>query len=154
LTVWADRSGAQIHSPAGVKDPAAVAYSSLEYAKAHKMDLVIVDTAGRLHTQQHLMEELKKVKRVLSKVIATAPHETLIVVDANTGQNAQVQAQNFHQALTLSGVILTKMDGTAKGGVVLGIVDALDVPVLFIGVGEAIEDLRPFSPKEFVESIV
>lgn len=154
LAVWAKRSGTEIFISNQTKDPAAVSYSGLEYAKAHGFDLVIIDTAGRLHTQDHLMEELKKVKRVLSKLEPSAPDETILVVDANNGQNALAQAKTFNEALGLTGVILTKMDGTSKGGVVFGIVDEMGLPIPFIGVGEAIDDLRPFSAKEFVESII
>ena len=154
LKVWSERSGCEIHIQNETKDPAAVAYSGLEKAKAEGFDLVIVDTAGRLHTQEHLMEELKKVKRVMPKVLEDTPHETLLVLDANSGQNALVQAQNFHSALELSGVALTKLDGTSKGGVAFGLVWELGVPIRYIGVGEALEDLRVFEPQKFVDSIL
>jgi len=154
ISVWAKRAGVELFNPDGVKDPAAVAFAGLEKAKSQKFGLVIVDTAGRLHTQTPLMEELKKLKRVMAKVIPTAPHETLLVVDANSGQNAQVQARQFHEALGLSGVIVTKLDGTAKGGVVLGIVDELKLDIPLIGVGEGVDDLRDFSAQEFVDSIL
>jgi fused signal recognition particle receptor len=117
-------------------------------------DIVIVDTAGRLHTQTNLMEELKKMKRVMAKVIPEAPHETLIVLDANSGQNALHQAREYHKAVDLTGVILTKMDGTAKGGVAVGLAHELKIPIRLIGIGEKIGDLRPFSVKEFIDSIL
>ena len=154
LKVWTERAQVEIFSPDGVKDPSAVAYDAIAKAKAQGYDVVIIDTAGRLHTQANLMEELKKMKRVMGKVIAEAPHETLIVLDANSGQNALLQAKEFHQALILSGVILTKMDGTAKGGVAVGIANELKIPIRLIGVGEKIGDLRPFSSKDFADSIL
>lgn len=153
LKVWTERAQVEIFSPAGVQDPAAVAYEAVSRAKAHGCEIVIIDTAGRLHTQVNLMEELKKVKRVMSKLIPEAPHEVLIVLDANSGQNALVQAQQFHEALTLTGAILTKMDGTAKGGVAVGLAYELKIPIKLMGVGEKIQDLRPFSHQEFVDSI-
>lgn len=154
LKVWSERSGCEIHLQPETKDPAAVTYSGLEKAVAGNFDLVIVDTAGRLHTQDHLMEELKKVKRVMPKIVTDAPHETLLVLDANSGQNALLQAQNFHEALDLSGVALTKLDGTSKGGVAFGLVWELGIPIRYIGVGESIDDLRAFEPKSFVDSIL
>lgn len=154
LKVWTDRAQVEIYSPVGVSDPSAVAYEALIKAKAQGYDVVIVDTAGRLHTQTNLMDELKKMKRVMSKVMASMPQETLIVLDANSGQNALLQAKEFHQALGLTGVILTKMDGTAKGGVAVGLANELQIPIRLIGVGEKIGDLRPFSAKEFVDSIL
>ncbi|MEZ0392984.1 MAG: signal recognition particle-docking protein FtsY [Pseudobdellovibrionaceae bacterium] len=154
LKTWTERAQVEIFSPPGVTDPSAVAFDAVSHAKAKGYDVVIVDTAGRLHTQANLMEELKKMKRVITKVIPDAPHEVLIVLDANSGQNALVQAREFNQALQLTGVVLTKMDGTAKGGVAVGLAHELKVPIRFIGVGEKIGDLRPFSAKEFVESIL
>lgn len=154
LKTWTDRAQVEIFSPPGVTDPSAVAFDALAKAKAGGYDVVIVDTAGRLHTQVNLMEELKKMKRVMAKAIPEAPHEILIVLDANSGQNALVQAREFNQALQLTGVVLTKMDGTAKGGVAVGLANELQVPIRFIGIGEKIGDLRPFSAKEFVESIL
>lgn len=154
LKVWTDRAQVEIYSPVGVTDPSAVAFEALTKAKAQGYDVVIVDTAGRLHTQTNLMDELKKMKRVMAKVAAPMPHETLIVLDANSGQNALLQAKEFHQALGLTGVILTKMDGTAKGGVAVGLANELQIPIRLIGVGEKIGDLRPFSAKEFVNSIL
>jgi fused signal recognition particle receptor len=154
LKSWTERAEVEIFSPPGVTDPSAVAFDAIAKAKAQNYDVVIVDTAGRLHTQANLMEELKKMKRVMSKVIANAPHETLIVLDANSGQNALLQAKQFHEAIGLTGVVLTKMDGTAKGGVAVGLANELQIPIRLIGVGEKIGDLRPFSAKEFVDSIL
>lgn len=153
LKVWTDRAQVEIFSPEGVSDPSAVAFDAVSKAKAQNYDIVIVDTAGRLHTQENLMEELKKMKRVMTKVIPEAPHEVIIVLDANSGQNALIQAKEYNKALTLTGAILTKMDGTAKGGVAVGLANELQIPIKFIGVGERIQDLRSFSPHEFVESI-
>ena len=154
LKVWVERSGADFHSPANVTDPAAVAYSAMEKAKSQKYDLLIVDTAGRLHTQKNLMEELKKIQRTLQKLDPAAPQQTIAVLDANSGQNALIQAREFHNALKLTAVILTKMDGTAKGGVILGVSHTLKIPTAFIGVGEKINDLRPFDPIEYTSALV
>lgn len=153
LKVWTDRAQVEIFSPEGVTDPSAVAFDAVTKGKAQGYDIVIIDTAGRLHTQANLMEEIKKMKRVMSKVIPEAPHETLIVLDANSGQNALMQAKEFHGALTLTGAILTKMDGTAKGGVAVGLAQELQIPIKLIGVGERIQDLRTFSSEEFVNSL-
>ena len=144
LNVWTDRAQVEIFNPEEVKDPSAVAFDAIQKGKARGFDVVIVDTAGRLHTQKNLMEELKKMKRVVKKVMEDAPHETLLVLDANSGQNALVQANEFHEALDVTGVVLTKMDGTAKGGVALGVAHELKIPVKLIGVGEGIHDLRNF----------
>lgn len=154
LKVWTDRAQVEIFSPEGVTDPSAVAFDAVAKAKAQGYDLVIVDTAGRLHTQVNLMEELKKVKRVMGKNNPEAPHNVWIVLDANSGQNALIQAREFHQALDLTGVILTKMDGTAKGGVVIGISNELKIPIKILGIGERIHDLKPFSQQEYVDSII
>lgn len=154
LSVWTERAQVEIFSPAGVTDPSAVAFDAVSKAKGQGYDYVIIDTAGRLHTQANLMEELKKMKRVMTKVIADAPHETLIVLDANQGQNALQQAKEFNQALQLTGCILTKMDGTAKGGVALGLVHEVEIPIKLMGVGEKITDLRVFQPEEFTNSIL
>lgn len=154
LKTWTERAQVEIFSPPGVTDPSAVAFDAVSKAKAQGYDVVIVDTAGRLHTQVNLMEELKKMKRVMAKVVPDAPQETLIVLDANSGQNALIQAKQFHEALGLTGVILTKMDGTAKGGVAVGLANELQIPIRFVGIGEKIGDLRPFSAKEFVDSIL
>lgn len=154
LKVWTERAQVEIFSPEGVTDPSAVAFDAVAKAKAQNYDVVIVDTAGRLHTQANLMEELKKMKRVMTKVIESAPHETLIVLDANSGQNALLQAKEYHAALQLTGAVLTKMDGTAKGGVAVGLAHELQIPIKLIGVGERIQDLRSFSSEEFVNSIL
>lgn len=154
LKVWSQKASVEIFSPEGIKDPSAVAFDALNMAKANVFDVVILDTAGRLHTQKNLMEELKKVKRVMAKVIADAPHETLLVLDGSMGQNALIQADEFNQALEITGVVLTKMDGTSKGGVAVGIAAGLNLPVKMIGVGEGIDDLRPFKPLEFIHSII
>lgn len=154
LKAWTERAQVEIFSPEGVKDPSAVAFDAVAKAKAQGYDVVIIDTAGRLHTQAHLMEELKKMKRVMTKVIEAAPQETLIVLDSNSGQNALAQAKEFHAAVGLTGVILTKMDGTAKGGVAVGLADELQIPIRLIGVGEKVGDLRAFSSQEFIDSIL
>lgn len=154
LKVWVERSGADFHSPANVTDPAAVAYSAMEKAKSQKYDLLIVDTAGRLHTQKNLMEELKKIQRTIQKLDSTAPHQTIAVLDANSGQNALIQAKEFNAALNLSAVILTKMDGTAKGGVILGVSHTLKIQTAYVGIGEKINDLKPFNPVEYTNALV
>ncbi len=154
LKVWAERAGCEIFHADNTKDPGAVAYAGVERARATGVDLVIVDTAGRLHTQAHLMEELKKIVRVIQKLDASAPHETLLVIDANAGQNALAQAEHFNQAVPLSRVIVTKMDGSSKAGVVVGIAHDLHLPIAYVGLGEAVEDLREFDAKAFVEAIV
>lgn len=162
LKSWTDRAGAapsregavEIFDPENVTEPSAVAYQAFEIAKAKNFDIVIVDTAGRLHTQKNLMEELKKMKRVLAKIDPTAPHETLLVLDANSGQNALIQAKEFNGALGVDGVVLTKLDGSAKGGVAVGITNEVGLPIKLIGVGEKIGDLRPFEPQSFVDSIL
>lgn len=154
LKVWSERANVDIFSPENVKDPSAIAYDACNKGRAGNYDLVIVDTAGRLHTQKNLMEELKKIKRVMTKVEPTAPHEVILVLDANSGQNALTQAQEFHDALGVTGVIITKMDGSAKGGVAVGVACDVGLPVKMIGVGEGVEDLRHFSPNDFVNSII
>lgn len=154
LRIWTERAQVEIFHPEGVTDPSAVAFKACEKAQAEVFDIVIIDTAGRLHTQKNLMEELKKMKRVISKQISTAPHEVLLVLDANSGQNALIQAREFHQALEVSGVVLTKLDGSAKGGVAVGLACELKLPIKLIGVGEGIDDLRRFSSREFVDSII
>ncbi|MBI4690011.1 MAG: signal recognition particle-docking protein FtsY [Nitrospirae bacterium] len=153
LEIWAKRSGAAIVKHQSGSDPAAVAYDAVESARHKKTDIVIIDTAGRLHTKSPLMEELKKVKRVVQKTIPNAPQEVLLVVDATTGQNALRQAQMFNDAIGITGVALTKLDGTAKGGIVFAIKKELGIPVRLIGVGEDIDDLRDFDPVEFVEAL-
>lgn len=154
LKVWSERAAVEIFSPENVKDPAAVAFDAVTKAKAQGYDVVLIDTAGRLHTQANLMEELKKVKRVMQKSSEEFPHETLIVLDANSGQNALQQAREFHKAVGLTGVVLTKMDGTAKGGVAVSLANELKLPIRLIGVGEKLADLRVFSPKQFLDSIL
>ena len=154
LKVWAERAQVEIFSPSGVKDPSAVAFEAIQKGSAQGFDLIIVDTAGRLHTQKNLMEELKKMKRVMNKALPGTPHETLLVLDANSGQNALMQAEQFHKALEVSGVIITKMDGSAKGGVAVGIACEYKLPIKMIGVGEKIEDLRDFDSEAFVNSIL
>jgi len=153
LVVWGERNGVPVIAQAG-GDPGAVVFDALGAARARGADIVIADTAGRLPTQLHLMEEIRKVKRVAAKAQAGAPHEVLLVLDANTGQNALAQVRAFDEALGLTGLILTKLDGTAKGGVVCAIAREKPVPILFVGVGEQIDDLRPFVARDFVEALV
>lgn len=153
LEIWAKRIGADIIKHKSGADPAAVAFDALEYAKAKKKDIVIVDTAGRLHTKSNLMEELRKINRVIKKSIPDAPHETLLVVDGTTGQNAIRQASLFNEAVGLTGVVVTKLDGTAKGGVIFAIKKEIGVPIKLIGIGEEIDDLKEFIPQEFVEAL-
>ena len=153
IEVWGQRSGIQVVSGQEGGDPAAVIYDAISAAKAKDIDIVIADTAGRLHTKQPLMEELKKVKRVCNKAVEGSPHDIFLVLDANTGQNAIAQAKEFNDALGITGIILTKLDGTAKGGVIIGICDELKKPVRYIGIGESVEDLREFNPDEFVEAL-
>jgi fused signal recognition particle receptor len=153
LEIWAQRAGVDIVKHKSGADPAAVAYDALSAAIARKMDYVIVDTAGRLHTKVNLMEELKKIKRVLGKLDPSAPHEVLMVLDATTGQNALSQARLFTEALGVTGIVLTKLDGTAKGGIVVAIHQELGIPVKYIGVGESLDDLKPFHPDEFVRAL-
>ncbi|MDP2277585.1 MAG: signal recognition particle-docking protein FtsY, partial [Nitrospirota bacterium] len=148
LEIWAERAGASIVKHQNGSDPAAVAYDAIESAKHKKIDIVIIDTAGRLHTKSPLMEELKKVKRVVQKSLPHAPQEVLLVVDATTGQNALRQAQIFNEAVGVTGIALTKLDGTAKGGIVFAIRKELGIPVRLIGIGEGIDDLRDFVPEE------
>jgi fused signal recognition particle receptor len=153
LEIWSKRTGAQLVKHESGSDPAAVAFDAVEAAKARKIDVVIIDTAGRLHTKSPLMDELKKVRRVIDKALPGAPHETLLVVDATTGQNALKQAEMFHHAVGVTGIALTKLDGTAKGGIVFAIHRELGIPIRLIGVGEGVEDLRDFDSKEFVEAL-
>ena len=153
LVVWGERNGVPVIAQAG-GDPGAVVFDALGAARARGLDTVIVDTAGRLPTQLHLMEEIRKVKRVAAKAQAGAPHEVLLVLDANIGQNALAQVRAFDEALGLTGLVLTKLDGTAKGGVVCAIAREKPVPILFVGVGEQIDDLRPFVARDFVEALV
>jgi fused signal recognition particle receptor len=153
LEVWAHRAGAEIILQARGADPAAVAFDAVGAAVARSADVVIIDTAGRLHTKVNLMEELRKIKRVMQKHSPAFPHEVLLVIDASTGQNGIQQAKQFHAAVGLTGIVLTKLDGTAKGGIVFAITRALNVPVRFVGVGERIDDLQPFDRQAFVEAL-
>jgi fused signal recognition particle receptor len=154
LEIWAQRAQAEFVGGEKGSDPAAVAYDAIEEAEAGGRDVVIVDTAGRLHTQRNLMEELAKVRRVIAQKLDGAPHETLLVVDATTGQNGLQQARLFRDAVDVSGVALTKLDGSAKGGVALAIAHELRLPVKLIGVGEALDDLRPFDPHDYARALI
>jgi fused signal recognition particle receptor len=154
LVTWSERAGVEIIRAKEGSDPGAVAYDAVEAARARGHDVVIVDTAGRLHTQQHLMDELRKVRKVIGRQIPEAPHETLLVIDATTGQNGLRQAMLFGDATDVTGIVLTKLDGTAKGGIALAIADEIGVPVKLIGIGEAIEDLRPFDPDDFARALL
>ncbi len=153
LTIWSDRVGVQIVKHAQGADPGAVAYDACEAAVARNADILLIDTAGRLHTQDPLMRELGKIQKVVERKIPGAPHEVLIVLDATIGQNAVNQARQFAEHVSVSGIILAKLDGSAKGGVVVGIRDQLDVPVKFVGLGESMEDLEPFDPSVFIEAL-
>ncbi len=153
LEIWAARVGAPVVRGKEGSDPASVCFEAVQRGVAEKADVVVCDTAGRLHTKAPLMEELKKVKRVIGKATPGAPHEVLLVLDATNGQNAIAQARQFHESLGVTGIVLTKLDGTAKGGVVIGICDELRIPVRYVGVGETVADLKPFAPKEFVEAL-
>ncbi len=153
LAIWAERSGAELIRQQMGSDPASVAYDALNAAKARGADVVIVDTAGRLHNKVNLMNELSKVRKVMQKVIPDAPHEVLLVLDGSTGQNAFEQAKEFTRATDVTGICITKLDGTARGGVVIGISDQFKIPVKFIGVGEKMEDLQVFDRAEFVQSL-
>ena len=153
LAVWADRNTVEIVSQQG-GDPAAVSFDAVSAGRARGRDVVLVDTAGRLPTQQHLMEELKKIKRVVQKADATAPHEVLLVIDGNTGQNALAQVKAFDDAIGLTGLIVTKLDGTAKGGVICAIARERPIPIYFIGVGEQLEDLETFNALEFAQALL
>ena len=154
LEIWADRAQADFVGSDRGGDPAAVAYDAIEAATARARDVVLVDTAGRLHTQTNLMEELAKVRRVIEGRLESAPHETLLVVDATGGQNGVRQAQLFGEAVQVTGVALTKLDGSAKGGVALAIAHELGLPVKLVGVGESVEDLRPFNPRDFARALI
>jgi fused signal recognition particle receptor len=153
LAIWAQRSGAELIRGKEGADPSAVIYDALSAAKARNVDVVLIDTAGRLQTKTNLMEELKKMRRVIERELGAPPDETLLVVDGTTGQNAISQAKLFNEATALSGIIVTKLDSTSKGGVLVAIVDTLTVPIKFIGLGEAIDELRPFEPAGFVEAL-
>ena len=153
LAIWAERSGADLIKSKSGTDPSAVLHDALSAAQARSSDIVIVDTAGRLHTKSNLMQELEKMRRVASRKVAGAPHEVLLVVDATTGQNGLAQAREFMKFMGITGLIVTKLDGTAKGGILFGISQELDIPVQFIGIGESLEDLVDFSPEIFVDSL-
>lgn len=154
LEVWAGRSGALIAAQQAGADPGAVVFDALQAARARGTDVVLADTAGRLHSQSHLMEELKKIKRVMHRVDPWMPHETLLVLDANQGQNALAQAVQFHEAIGVTGLVLTKLDGTAKGGIVIAIASKLGLPIRFIGIGEQPEDFGEFDPEAFAVALV
>lgn len=153
LTIWAERIGVQIVKHKSGADPAAVAYDACQAAVARNVDYLILDTAGRLHTQKHLMEELTKIRNVITRHIPEAPHEVILVVDGTTGQNAIMQAKVFTEAIHVTGIFLAKLDGTARGGIVIAIKDMLDIPVKFVGLGEKPEDIAEFDPEEFVEAL-
>ena len=153
LTIWSERAGVPIIQQGQGADPAAVAYDTVAAAKSRNADVVLIDTAGRLHNKTALMDELTKIKRVIGKIVADSPHEVILVLDASTGQNAMLQAKAFTQAVDITGLALTKLDGTARGGIVIGISSELNVPVKYIGVGEKIEDLQIFDRNSFVEAL-
>ena len=154
LQTWGDRLEIPVIQQGQGADSASVIYDALESAKAREIDVLIADTAGRLHTQMSLMDELEKIKRVMSKLDSDAPHETLLVLDAGTGQNALAQASNFRDTIGISGIILTKLDGTAKGGIIFSVAEQLQTPIRYIGVGETVADLRPFNSEEFVDALL
>jgi len=154
LDIWGERVGVPVIKGPEGGDPSAVAFDAIQYAQAHSADVLIVDTAGRLHTQHNLMAELEKIHRVIARRVAWAPHETLLVLDANTGQNGLVQAKQFLEAVSVSGIILAKLDGTAKGGMVLSIGKELNLPVRFVGTGERVEDLEIFDRERFIEGLL
>jgi fused signal recognition particle receptor len=154
LKIWAERSGVPVVAQGAGADPAAVVYDALQAARNRGIDVLLADTAGRLHTQGGLMDELKKIKRVMQKLDPSAPHQTLLVIDAGLGQNALQQARQFHEAVGVSGLVLTKMDGTAKGGIVFAIRQQLKLPILYIGTGEGIDDLQMFHAKSFVDALL
>lgn len=153
LSLWGERVGVPVIKQKSGSDPSAVAFDTMDAAASRNADVVILDTAGRMHTKVNLMEELKKVHRVVNRKMETAPHEILLVLDATTGQNALSQAKIFKEAIGLTGLVLTKLDGTAKGGIIVAICEELQVPVRYIGIGESVEDLRPFDPEEFTNAL-
>lgn len=153
LEIWGQRAGCTVIKHKSGADPSAVVFDALKIAKSQHYDVLIIDTAGRLHTKLPLMEEIKKVSRVIGKEVAGGPHETLLVLDATTGQNALSQAKTFKNALNISGIVITKLDGTAKGGVIVALCDELKIPVRFIGVGEKMDDLREFIAQDFVDAL-
>ena len=154
LQEWGKRNNVPVIAQGTGADPASVIFDAVQSASSKNIDIIIADTAGRLHTQDNLMDELAKIKRVLAKIDASAPHETLIVIDAGFGQNALHQAQQFHDSIGLTGMAVTKLDGTAKGGILFSIARTLKLPVRFIGIGEGIHDLRPFNASEFVDALL
>lgn len=154
LKIWSDRTGASIISQGQDADPAAVAFDAVSHAKSKNKDVVIIDTAGRLHTKSNLMEELKKINRVIKKGIPEAPHDTWLVLDSTTGQNGLIQAKKFKETVALTGIILTKLDGTAKGGIAFAIVKELEIPVRYIGLGEGVDDLKEFNAEDFVNALI
>ena len=153
LEIWASRSGAEIIRKKEGSDPSAVVFDAIKAARSRAMDVVLIDTAGRMHTRVNLMEELRKIRRVIQKEIPDGPHQTLLILDATMGQNVISQARIFHQALEITGIILTKLDGTAKGGITVGICNELKIPIEYIGIGEKVEDLQPFNAEEFVRAL-
>ena len=153
IAIWCERIGCDIVRALPGSDPASVAHDACEKAKARGLDILIVDTAGRLHTQSHLMRELEKIRRILAKQIEGAPHEVFLVLDATTGQNAITQAELFTKSVQCTGLVLTKLDGTAKGGAIFAIKQRLGLPVKFIGVGEKLDDLEPFDPDQYVAAL-
>jgi len=153
LSLWGERAGIPVIKHREGADPGAVVFDAITAAASRSVDVLLVDTAGRLHTKSNLMEELKKVRRIIARELTGAPQETLLVLDASTGQNALLQAKMFHEAVGVTGIVLTKLDGTAKGGIVFAINKELSIPVKFIGIGEGIDDLRLFDPREFVEAL-
>lgn len=154
LQAWGERTGATVVAHRPGADPTAVVFDALEAARARRADRVFIDTAGRLHTKRNLMEELRKMTNLVAKILTDAPHEVLLVLDATIGRSALAQVREFHQVAPLTGLILTKVDGTAKGGALLGIAETLNIPVRFLGVGEGLEDLMPFSPAAFAEALL
>jgi fused signal recognition particle receptor len=153
LSIWADRAGADIVRRKEGADPAAVIFDGLAAAKARATDVVFIDTAGRLQTKHNLMEELKKMRRVIEREVSGAPHETLLVLDATTGQNALSQARLFHDATQVTGVVLTKLDGTAKGGIIVAVMDQVDLPIKYVGFGETVDQLNAFDPRSYVDAL-
>ena len=153
LEIWGKRTGCEVIKHQGGSDPSAVVFDALKAGKARGSDVILVDTAGRLHTKVNLMEELKKIKRIMARELPGSPHEVLLVLDATTGQNAISQAKMFGQELGVTGLVLTKLDGTAKGGILIGISDELKIPIRYIGIGEKVDDLRDFNARDFVEAL-
>jgi len=154
LQIWGERNGVTVMAQGQDTDPGAVVFDALQSAKSKDIDILIADTAGRLHTQGGLMDELSKIVRVAQKIDPTAPHETLLVLDSSIGQNALEQARQFNQTTPITGIVLTKLDGTAKGGIAFAITEQLNIPIKYIGVGEGIDDLRKFNAEEFVEALI